>query len=478
MASDRAKKQLSQLTERQREVLKLRCEGLDYEAIGERLEITERTVKKHMGNIYTVFGFRDEDDRLDPRQKAERLKMLYEVYCPALREGGLEPPPPEPEVREPVPLAIQRMVEEDEYPLAVRERAAIVPIPKEKPPEEERRPLLRRLRGFIVGIVVGMALMGLLGAFYLMLSRSDDNGEPISEISTTESELPTPEIVVQTQEVTREVERLITQAPEPTQPTLTPIVITQEVLVPITVTPIPVTPTATEETETDEPIETVSEPGIPSGEWAARIYHTDDASLVIVNGHIAAGTLYPGTTDWVVINGLFLSDAPNYVSFVSLNGQGNGAWGFSLRRNDTVLWGNEGQAGRCTLCYVQTVEIMPDGTVDEVNLRDFSKENLSGTWTARTIADDSGIILINGVPTSGSYSGKNLDWLEISGLLYRAQDNVVTAVVWNANGDYSWDFAVRQGERVIWGTQNSGSGQIGEVFFTEVVIDGEGNVIP
>lgn len=47
-----------QLTEREREVLKLLAEGLSNRAIGERLGISERTVKAHVANLFDKFGVR------------------------------------------------------------------------------------------------------------------------------------------------------------------------------------------------------------------------------------------------------------------------------------------------------------------------------------------------------------------------------------------------------------------------------------
>ena len=67
-------KQLSSLTERQREVLRLVCDGLRYKTIGEELFITESTVKAHMGHIYMKLGI----DHLP----IENEKFAYMIeYC-------------------------------------------------------------------------------------------------------------------------------------------------------------------------------------------------------------------------------------------------------------------------------------------------------------------------------------------------------------------------------------------------------------
>jgi len=52
------RRQLASLTEREKEVLALMAEGLSNREIAERLVISERTVKYHVGNIYGKLGVR------------------------------------------------------------------------------------------------------------------------------------------------------------------------------------------------------------------------------------------------------------------------------------------------------------------------------------------------------------------------------------------------------------------------------------
>jgi hypothetical protein len=89
---------------------------------------------------------------------------------------------------------------------------------------------------------------------------------------------------------------------------------------------------------------TNTSPGSSSDEWYVRAYNTDDANIILVNGHIVGGAYYRGTIEWININGWLRSDGKNYVAFVNLNGPQTGVWGFSLRQNDTIIWGNEGSA--------------------------------------------------------------------------------------------------------------------------------------
>jgi two-component system nitrate/nitrite response regulator NarL len=57
-------KQLTTLTERQREVVALVCEGLSNKTMGRRLGVTEGTVKTHLNVIY---------EKLDVRSRAELI---------------------------------------------------------------------------------------------------------------------------------------------------------------------------------------------------------------------------------------------------------------------------------------------------------------------------------------------------------------------------------------------------------------------
>jgi len=199
-------KQLSELTEREREVLRLFCDGLDYKAIGEKLFIAVPTVKTHMGNIYIKLGLCD----LPP---AKRKIVLAEKYCPLLRKAELPPgPPDETDEPEPVPEPVMKVVEEDER--------AIVPWRPPRPPviiieplreiEPLPRPRPRRLPWLLVGMVLGALL--LVGIIYVV-GRFLGTEEPP---------------VVKYIEVTRGVIVEVTSTPAPPQPAPVPTVQTQE----------------------------------------------------------------------------------------------------------------------------------------------------------------------------------------------------------------------------------------------------------
>jgi DNA-binding CsgD family transcriptional regulator len=238
---------LSQLTERQREVLQLVCDGLSYKDIAVILVVAEATVKAHMGNIYQKLGL----DLLPP---AQRRKLIYEVCCPGL--GDAPPPVPEESVVEPeaVPDKVARMVEEDERAIVPWQPAPLV-APEEIIEVRPRPVRAIRLRWLVFGMILGVILAS--GFFYAF-------GDQIfGEISTSEQEVVGMETVVEKLvEVTVEVEKtvVVTAEPGPEQPTSPPQIV--EVIVSATPLPTPVpSPIPT------EPVNTPPDTILEVGEW-------------------------------------------------------------------------------------------------------------------------------------------------------------------------------------------------------------------
>ena len=220
----------------------------------------------------------------------------------------------------------------------------------------------------------------------------------------------------------------------------------------------------------------------PSGEWAVRAYDTDDTNILVVNGHIVGVTTFEGDakdSGWININPFLKGGDENYVNFVNVNGPRRGIWGFALQHDGTTVWGNEGTTEQPnTIGYYRTVQIFSDTNIRELSPNELQGEHLEGQWSARVVAKDVGLILINGIPVAAGYDGFNFGWFDATNALFTGMDNEVTAIVWNAIGECSWDLAIRVNETIVWGSDNQGTEQFGEVFQTTFIIDANGNVIP
>ena len=196
MASTDPIQKLKSLSKRQKEVLGYFCKGTPYKEIGEKLFISEGTVKSHMGHIYETL----ELTHLPPRQRPAKI---FETYCPLLKK---QPPAPQPEEKEeepePVSPEVQKMVEEDENALVLWESSQIIEGEAEDVP-----PRSRRNAGCVwglLGLVAGLVLMA--GAFFLFRNNIPGLGLAVSptpqeEIATEVQLIPvtdTPVVVVVT----------------------------------------------------------------------------------------------------------------------------------------------------------------------------------------------------------------------------------------------------------------------------------------
>jgi hypothetical protein len=235
-------------------------------------------------------------------------------------------------------------------------------------------------------------------------------------------------------------------------------------------------------TPTPLPATSTPVPKPPSGEWMVRAYNTDDVNVLVVNGHMVGASNVQDPlkdTGLIDINPYLLAGDSNYVTFVNVNGPRGGVWGFTLHHDGAVVWGNEGRTEQSdSIGYYKTIQIFSDNTVVELPPSDPQGEHLQGQWSARVSAADLGLIFINGVPAAAGYQGVNMGWFDTSDYLFSGIENEVTAMVWNFDGEYSWDMAIQVGEMIVWGSSNQGTDQAGEVFHTSFIIDSNGNVIP
>ena len=224
MANQKVEGKLSNLTQRQIEVLQLVCNGYTYKSIGEQLVVAESTVKAHMGNIYQKLDL----DQLPPTQ---RTRTIFELYCPALKSESIqvEIGPEEPD---PVPENIEKMVEEDEQTLVVWQPGEIIEVePIEIRPV--RRP--RRWPWLVVGIILGL-IIGVVG---LNTFQPETNTQPLVQVS------PVIELVEVTVAVPVEQTVVVTATAGPEEPTQTPIVEERVVVVTATQLPPPTKPAIT-----------------------------------------------------------------------------------------------------------------------------------------------------------------------------------------------------------------------------------------
>ena len=130
---------LRMLSGREREVLKLFCEGNNHETIGKILFIGKNTVKTHMGNIYIKLG-------LDHLPSSARRMIIYQTYCPAVHEFAEEqvkqkPVEPEPVKPEPVDAQPVNPEEVDPEPLKPEPEEPKPFVPEPVVPEPEPEPV-------------------------------------------------------------------------------------------------------------------------------------------------------------------------------------------------------------------------------------------------------------------------------------------------------------------------------------------------
>jgi len=260
MSSDFYSEGLPNLTDRQREILQLVCEGKTYKEIAGILHIEVSTVKAHMGNVYQKLN-------MEHMPTAQRRKFLFEVICAVLASGFFKVQEEGSDEPDDVPYSVVQMVEEDEMAIILAPAAPLVAPPE---PIEVRPRTVRaiRLRWMVFGMILGAILVsGFFYAFGDLVFPQPEIVMPEPEIMVTviEKIVEVPvEMTVEvphevTVEVPVEVEKtvIVTAEPGPTAPP-------QIVEVIVTATPLP----------TAIPTPTVAEPANTSrgtilevGEW-------------------------------------------------------------------------------------------------------------------------------------------------------------------------------------------------------------------
>jgi len=248
------------------------------------------------------------------------------------------------------------------------------------------------------------------------------------------------------------------------------------------------TPTATwTRTPTFTPTPTASPTATPHSPiydhiWTVGATDTDDVSALFVNGKMVGAAMRDGPvpdTGWVTINRELEPALDNIVTFASSNRGGDYSWGFDLRQDETVVWTVEqkGKGDANLLQYVQQVVVASDGSVAAARLSDAIYRAPPGRWYVRMEnVDDVAAVLVNGMPLALVNRGWDSDWVEITGGLSNASDNIVRFAVWNFTDAYSWRLQLRHDDVIVWGNEDSGGSVTGLVADLTVVIDGTGQV--
>ena len=224
MVEDDVFQKLAQLTNRQREVLKRVCAGNDYKTIAGELVISEDTVKSHVGNIYVKLG-------LDQMPVSLRKKAIFETYCPALHEAEFKSIPDDPIEPEPVPQAIQKMVDHDNLLIFQTDKKPVIQILPPPPP-----PI--RPKWGLIAVLLVVIVLAIIGGFKVY-DWANGLIHPVIPLSTS-----TPV----------KVYTIITATPLPVTSTPVPSSTSTE---PPTATPFPPSPTPIIPTPTSKPLVTL-----------------------------------------------------------------------------------------------------------------------------------------------------------------------------------------------------------------------------
>ncbi|MCE7981589.1 MAG: hypothetical protein DYG89_10375 [Caldilinea sp. CFX5] len=223
--------------------------------------------------------------------------------------------------------------------------------------------------------------------------------------------------------------------------------------------------------------------------WSVRATNIDDASAIFVNGEMVTGGVYwdrRGQTDWVDITEHVIPGQDTRVTMVSLNGISEGAWGFFLRRGETIIWGQEAEnATEHAVQYAKTIIITADGEIEEAEAAATPTATLAGEWIVHVQdMDDVGIVLVNGQPVGGGFLCRNCpsnerqhpEAIDITSWLEAGKENSITLAAWTIDNPYSYRFALERDGTPIWQQDKSGETNAGLVFSEVITITAEGEL--
>ena len=215
---DEELEKLSKLTDRERQVLRGFCEGVDQDDVSAALNIVVATVKTHIKNVRIKL----EVDHLQPGKQDQ---IIRERYCPLIRD--MEPWPPKIPAEEP-PQNMNSTNVGPTTPIQGSHRGwrilALI--------------LIALALGIFVGIFLGARLLGQLGSAQTPNLVSDNTRIVTKEVPVT---------------------MVISTTPEPTKPASAPviqretIIVQQVITAVVTATPPPTQPATSTPLPSDTP---------------------------------------------------------------------------------------------------------------------------------------------------------------------------------------------------------------------------------
>jgi Sigma-70, region 4 len=231
------KRKLKTLSTREREVLRLRCEALEYKECGERLGIAPTTVQTY----YERASFKL--DLYEYETEIQRWRFLFQIICPILGSpDSSNLPDDDTDLQGPTPPIVLSRAAADEAFLHHVGRDLLFSLVAEFQPPPPPAP--SRLRWFIAGLLVCSLILA--GGLYA-LSKLRPEPSPLLPIIVQRETVPIPVTITPDLNAPTITPFVVTTTPDPNAPTAAPIVqtfvVTQLVTQIVTATPLPATPT-------------------------------------------------------------------------------------------------------------------------------------------------------------------------------------------------------------------------------------------
>jgi hypothetical protein len=221
MADEDAIQKFAKLSQRERQVLGLVCNGMEQKDIALTLFISLSTVKTVMGRVYVKLG-------LDQLDKAGRAKAIYQIYCPILTNSTQIPESMPPEINEPVSEETMDKVNEDEFGLMVIPPQPIIHISERKKESFESREPRRSRAGWLMIILIIFCILGILYFLRGLIFPNSGTSISIPQIVTATENIisdntiaPAPTLTQSLPQATSTTQVVVIEPTNPPQPTAT-----------------------------------------------------------------------------------------------------------------------------------------------------------------------------------------------------------------------------------------------------------------